>query len=703
MMMGGRHAGNLPPEMSSLVGRHEELARIRRSCLRSRLVTLTGVGGVGKTRLALRAAATLRGRFDDGAWLVELSALDEGLLVPHIIAEALPMADRTTRPMMEVLAEYLADRELLLVLDTCEHLIDACARTVRALLEAAPKLTVIATSRRPLDVPDEQALTIEPLPVPDAGGTGPQDAVLLLAERTAVVVPGFAVTEHNRAGLARLCRRLDGLPLAIELAAARLREFTVDELCERLEDRFELLGDDESRVLRAGPRWHGALRTAIGWSHELCTPAERLLWARVSVFAGSFEDEAAVQVCADARLPAGGIAALLEGLVAKSILTWAPTGGGERYRMLESIREYGAGWLRELDEQDDLRRRHRDFFLRLARRGDAAWLGPDQVALIDRATTEHDNLRTALDFCLASPGDHTAVELAAALWFFWYPCGFLREGHHYLERALSLDTEPSTMRNRALWVCSLTLIVQGDATAGLVWAAQCAATAEQLGDPPSALAAQAMEMAAATIRGELARAMDLADELLSVYRPEDDLSLPTLLAQLCRAHVHTAEGRIEEAINALEEMCAACDRYGEHWMRAYADLFRGQAELALGRPEAAQSYARAALEVKHRLHDNIGIALALDVLACAAAAAAQGAHAALLLGLAQQVWDTVGRAQIGIRAWVAAREACEEQARDAIGDEAFLAAFSAGYDTGLETGIVHALKPAPRNAGDDRA
>ncbi|MFB4274266.1 ATPase [Nonomuraea sp. MTCD27] len=688
--------------MTSLVGRRGELARIRRLCREFRMVTLTGVGGVGKTRLALRAAALMRPGFTDGTWLVTLSALDQGALVPYSIAEALPLADRTTRPMMEVLTEYLADRHLLLVLDTCEHLVEECARTARELLVAAPRLSILATSRRPLGVPDEQVLIIDPLPVPDARGEGRQEAVTLLADRTAAAVPGFAVNDDNRAELVRLCRRLEGLPLAIELAAARLRELPAAELCERLDDRFAMLGDTENEVPGADPPWHRALRTAIGWSHELCTPGERLLWARASVFAGSFDDRAVAEVCADALLPAATIPGLLAELVDKSILTWTPTGGGERYRMLDTIREYGAVWLRALGEQQTLRRRHRDFYLALARRGDAAWLGPDQVSWNDRTTAEHDNLRNALDFSLTAPGDHTALELAAALWFFWYPCGFLREGQHYLERALYLDTEPSTVRNRALWVCSLTLMVQGDATAGMAWAAECAGVADQLGDTSAALAAQAMVMAAATIRGDLALALALADSLLAVHRPEHGLTLPTLLARLGQSHVHTAEGRVEDAVKALEEMCAECDKHGERWMRAYADLFRAQAELVLGRFEAAQAYARAALEIKHRLHDSIGIALALDVLACAASASGQGEPAARRLGLAQQVWDTIGRAQIGIREWVEARERCERQARRAIGDRAFQAAFQAGYDTGLDTGILHALDPPGPGPAQDR-
>ncbi|MET8868439.1 ATPase [Nonomuraea sp. NPDC004580] len=691
MKMGRRPAGNLPPEMTSLVGRRGELARIRRLCREFRMVTLTGAAGVGKTRLALRAAARMRPEYADGAWYIPLSALDQGALLPYTIAEALPLADRTTRPMMEVLSEYLADRHLLLVLDTCEHLIDDCARTARALLVAAPRLTILATSRRPLDVPDEQALIIEPLPVPDARGEGPQEAVKLLAERAAAVVPGFEVTVGNRHQLVRICRHLEGLPLAIELAAARLPKLGVAELCERLDDRFALLGDADDDLPGADPPWHRALRTAIGWSHQLCDPGERLLWARASVFAGSFDDRAVIEVCADRLLPADAIPGLLAGLVDKSILIWAPTGGGERYRMLDTIREYGAGWLRALGEQDELRRRHRDHYLAMARQGDAAWFGPDQVSWNDRTTAEHENLRIALDFSLSTPGDHGALELAAALWFFWYPCGFLREGQHYLERALELDTEPSAVRSRALWVCALTLIVQGDADAGMAWATECAGVAEELGDASAALAAQAMVMAAATIRGDLPLALALADSLVAVHRPEQGLDLPTMLARLGQCHVHTAQGRIEEAIRALEELCAECDEHGERWMRAYADLFRAQAELTLGRYDLAQRYARASLELKHRLHDSIGIALALDVLACAAAASGQGEPAGRLLGLAQQVWDTIGRAQIGIHEWVAARTRCERQARAAIGDQAYGSAFRTGYDTGLDTGIVQAI------------
>ena len=262
------------------------MAQLVRLCTRYRLVTLTGVGGVGKSRLALRAAAQLQAQFPDGAWLVQLSALQHGALLGHAISQALGLVDQTFRPLGEVLTDYLAERRLLLVLDTCEHLVEECAETTEMLLETAAGLRILATTRQSLDVPGEQVLIVGPLPVPEPATArgGRDDAVALFCDRAAEVAPDFALTEDNRGEVARLCRRLDGIPLAIELAAVRLRDLSVDQLARRLDDRFALLGSagDQATLLR-----HQTLRTAIGWSHELCEPQERLLWARLSVFAGS--------------------------------------------------------------------------------------------------------------------------------------------------------------------------------------------------------------------------------------------------------------------------------------------------------------------------------------------------------------------------------------------------------------------------------
>ncbi|WP_055703053.1 MULTISPECIES: ATP-binding protein [Streptomyces] len=657
------------------------------------MVTLTGVGGVGKTRLALATAEAVQGQFRDGAWFVELSPLTDGALLAHVIAETLPLADQTTRPMIDVVAEYLAERETLLVLDTCEHLADACALAAESLLRAAPGLRILATSRRPLHLIAEEVVVLDPLPVPDEGGTAgaADDAVALLAERAAQALPRFAVTDANRPDLVRLCRRLEGLPLAIELAAARLRDMSVPELADRLDDRFGVLGNDRQAVHDADPPWHQALRTAIGWSHQWCTPAERLLWARLSVFAGSFDAQAARQVCADERLPVDELPGLLDELVEKSILTWQPTGNGERFGMLDTIREFGGHWLRALGEEDLLRRRHLDHYLALAQRGDSAWLGPDQYAWCGHLTAELDNVRSALEFCLDRPAGQTATELAGALWFFWHCCGFTREGLHYLERALALDTERSRARARALWVCSLVLSTLGDTVSAKARAVESADVAACLGDTGAADEARAMLAFAAVISGDTQRGKELAKGLFDGHRCEGGLAYPVLASALFLGHAHTLDNEIEKAVAVLEHLRADCEQYGEVWMRAYAEYLLARADLAQGHHTAAHHRGQAILKVKQRLNDRLGVAMCLDLIAAATAVADPGERAARLLGLAQQLWDTLGQPQLGLPEWVAVRERSEKQTRAAIGDHRYEAAYEAGHAATWDAGMTYAL------------
>ncbi|SDH01922.1 Predicted ATPase [Nonomuraea jiangxiensis] len=686
-------AGNLPPELTTLIGRRAELDQVRRACRRSRLVTLTGVGGVGKSRLALRAAADLRPEFEGGTWLVELSPLDDGTLLPHAIAEALRLTDQTTRPMTEVLAEHLFGREILLVLDTCEHLVAACARTVETLLEAVPGMRVLATSRRPLEAAGELVYVVEPLSVPPAGATEPgaQDAVVLLAERAAEAIPGFELTEHDQEAVVRLCRRLEGIPLAIELAAARLREMPVEHLADRLDDRFETL-DNADAEHEAAPPWHRALRTAVGWSHELCEPAERLLWARVSVFAGDFDTEAVREVCTDELLPEADIGLLLDALADESILTWLPTGAGERYRMLDTLREYGAGWLRSLGEEERFKQRHREHYRSLATRGAAGWLGPGQIAWYDRMVGEHDNLRTALEVSLSGNDGTAALELTGTLAFFWYGCGYAKEGRHYLAQALFLGSGSGRARVQALWADGLLAATQGDADGAEARAAECVAAAPP-GDPYAAMCARALRSTAGVIRGDLLQAVAESERAFATRMDHEKFTLANLLALLCRAAALTVDGQAEEAIEVLDDLRTMCDRCGEQSMRSHGDLLRGQAELSRGRLSAAVSYGQEALRTKRRLHDSFGIGLTVDLLALAAGGAGRAYRAARLLGLAQRIWSTHGRAQANVPAWVAARDACEEQARDLLGDNAYQVAFRTGYDSDIDVGIAYALEP----------
>ncbi|QEV21175.1 ATP-binding protein [Streptomyces alboniger] len=715
-----RRPGNLPPETTSMVGRGLELRQLERLCGRSRLVTVTGVGGVGKSRLARRAAAGLRPRFADGVWWVELTGLSEGTLLAHSIAETLPLSDQSTRPMLDVVADYLADRELLLVLDTCEHLTDACAMAAEALLRAAPKLQIMATSRRRLGLMAEEVLILEPLRVPrDQEDMDDSEAVTLLVERAAETVPGFTVDAADATAVVRLSQLLEGLPLAIELAAARLGRMPVDELVKRLPDRFGLLQDSDgapeeatdgapdcgpspasrSRPGRQVPPWHRALRTTIGWSHELCTPAERLLWARLSVFAGSFDTEAAVAVCADEHLPEEDIPGLLGVLVDTSIANWLPTPeGSDRFRMLDTVREYGAHWLRELGEEEPLRHRHLAHYRAFARQADSEWLGPEQLTWYTRTAAEYSNLRAALDLSLLRPEGHAALELAGNLWFFWHACGFPREGQYYLAQALAADRAPSPERGKALWAEGMVFATLGDPEAVGARATEIASTAVRFGCAATADRADTLSSVAAVMLGDHARAATFSQAVLDRHRCSP-MAQPAHSAGFVRSMVYIKEGRIDEAVAVLDHVRADCDRHGEQWSRAFADYMCARAELARGRVAAAFDHGQASWLTKRRLDDSLGMAVALDVLAAAASAAGDARRTAHLLGLAQQVWDTLGTPQIGVSEWIATRRTCEEQARRALGDDVYATVFQNGHRTPQDAPDPLTPEAAPLRAG----
>ncbi|MFI0242674.1 ATP-binding protein [Streptomyces sp. NPDC016845] len=705
-----RRPGNLSPETTSMVGRSLELRQLERLCGRSRLVTVVGVGGVGKSRLARRAAACLRHRFADGVWWVELTGLSEGALLAHSIAEALPLADQSTRPMLDVVADYLADRELLLVLDTCEHLTDACAMAAEALLRAAPGLQIMTTSRRRLGLMAEEVLTLEPLPVPRGReDMDDSEAVALLVERASETVPGFTVSAAGTADVVRLSQLLEGLPLAIELAAARLREIPVGELVKRLPDRFDVLHDTEaapddgsppasrSRPDREAPPWHRALRTTIGWSHELCTPTERLLWARLSVFAGSFDTEAAVAVCADEHLPEEDIPRLLGALVDNSIVNWLPDyGGSERFRMLDTLREYGAYWLRALGEEERLGRRHLSYYRVFAHRADAGWFGPEQLAWYTRTAAEYTNLRAALGLSLRQPEGHAALELVGNLWFFWHACGFPREGQYYLAQALAADQVLCPERGKALWAEGMVLVTLGEPEAIGARVTEIASTAARFGCDAAADRADSLASIEAVMLGDHARAATLSQAVLDRHRCSP-MAQPEQSAGFVRSLVYIGEGRIDEAVAVLDHVMADCDRHGEQWSRAFADYMCARAELARGRVEAAFEHGRASWLTKRRFDDSLGMAVALDVLAASASADADARRTAHLLGLAQQMWDSLGVRQLGVSEWIAIRRSCEEQARQALGDDVYTTAFHNGYRTHQDS--PDALTPAGEASG----
>src|SRR5271165_3472661 len=418
--------GRLRAELSGFVGRRAELGRVRSALSGARLVTLTGPGGIGKTRLAVQAATEVRRRFRDGAWMVELAGLrDPALLTPEV-ARTFGLLDQSSGWAVAALADNLAGRQALLVLDNCEHLLDACAVLSGALLRACPELRILATSRQVLGVAGEVSVPVPPMSVPAegqltaSGSLLEHEAVRLFAERGAAVLPGFAVDAGNQQAIAELCRRLEGIPLAIELAAVRLRAMSPEQILARIENRFGLLSMGDP----ATPR-HETLQAALTWSYDLLATDEQALWRRSSVFTGSFDLDAAESVCSGDGIAADAVADLVDGLVAKSVLLRRPGGRTARYGLLDTIREYGKQRLREAGPDVLLSCRHRDWYAALAARQEG--LGARQIQWIDGLDADHDNLRAALEFCLAAPGEAEAgLRMACDLWVYWETRGHRR-------------------------------------------------------------------------------------------------------------------------------------------------------------------------------------------------------------------------------------------------------------------------------------
>ncbi|MEU3774561.1 NB-ARC domain-containing protein [Streptomyces sp. NPDC032472] len=665
--------GNLPPEAPGFVGRENELAELHCLLRTHRLITLTGVGGVGKSRLALRAVADAEQARPDGVWWVDLSPLRDPALLTMTVAHAVGLANHSAGPLDEELCAWMADRELLLVLDTCEHMVSDCRHLVGELLQSAPGLTVLITSREPLDSPCEYVVELCPLPCegPDS------DALALLRARALAAAPQTAAAfdDPERAALAaQVCRRLDGIPLALELAGARMRRWSLEQVAERLGARFDVLADGRASLL---PR-HRTMRTAIGWSHELCEPVERLLWARLSVFTGDFDMAAARAVCSGGPLSAARVERVLGGLVAKSVVRRTQErGAGARYRMLDTIREYGHDWLAELGEVRAVADRHAHWYAALSRAADRGWMGPRQVDWYRRMTAEHPQLRTALEHLLGTD-PAAALEMAGALWFFWFSCGHVHEGRGFLERALRTAPRAGAGYAQGLWALGLTMALQGEMDAVRELGDRCTAAAAGVADPEAEVRAVHLRALSLLLPGDPAQALELAGPRARARHTGPADGAGQLLCRLVTAYALCDLQRFEQAAEEARGLREACADLDERWLRAYADYVLAVAAFGLGHAEEAARHVRAMLSGKRLLGDRIGIALGLDLLAAAVAALGDGELAARLLGTGHAWWRTVGRPQMGSPSLTALRERGERQARAAIGDAAFESAFLCG-------------------------
>ncbi|HEV2238806.1 MAG TPA: AAA family ATPase, partial [Ktedonobacterales bacterium] len=482
-----RHAHNLPIQLTSFIGREREVAEVTQLLATARLVTLTGSGGCGKTRLALRAGADALDRFDDGVWLVELAPLADPAHVTQAVATALGVPAEPGRPLLATLTEHLRARHLLLVLDNCEHLVAACAGLADALLHACPHLTILATSREPLVIEGEHSFHVPSLGLPEAGQTptlarvAACEAARLLIERATAAQPDFALTERNATAVEQLCRRLDGIPLALELAAARVRALTVEQVAQRLDDRFHLLTGGSRKAL---PRQQ-TLRALIDWSHDLLTPAERTLFRRLAVFAGGWTLEAAEEVCSGDVVAPTDVLDLLARLVDKSLVLADEQQAAARYHLLETVRQYAGEKLLEAGEAESLRDRHLTCFLALAEEAHSHSGTVEQYAWARRLAAEYDNLRTALEWSRAQPSEtELELRLAGAMMFAWLAFGHLSAGRAALEQALARSNPHARTqaRARALAMAGQLAGMQMDVAAASALHSESVAIYRELGD-----------------------------------------------------------------------------------------------------------------------------------------------------------------------------------------------------------------------------
>jgi predicted ATPase/class 3 adenylate cyclase len=634
---------NLPPQLTSFIGRETEMAEVKRLLAGTRLLTLTGAGGSGKTRLALQVAADLLDDYTDGVWFVELATLTEPSLVPQRVASVLGVREQQGRPLLDTLADALRPKKLLILLDSCEHLLQGCVDLVSRLLLSCPGVKLLATSREALNATGEASWTVPLLSAPDPRSPevthadpaklNGYEAVRLFVDRARLSKSDFALTERNGAAVAQICHRLDGIPLGIELAAARVKVLSVEQIASRLDDRFRLLTGGSRMVL---PR-HQTLRAAIDWSFDLLSDQERLLLRRLSVFAG-WTLEAAEKVCQGEGIEGWEVLELQAHLVEKSLVLVEEGPGGEaRYRLLGTIRQYARDRLIEAGEAAAVRDRHRNWFLELAERAATELRGPEQALWLDRLEQEHDNLRAALEWSQGSEeaGD-AGLRLAGSLYRFWYVRGYLAEGRQWLEEALvKSGGAAGPARGRALHGAGYLAWSQGDFQRASPLLEESLTIYRQLGDKRglartlNSVGVMALEL------GQEERARSLWEEGLAMAREIAATELvTTLLNNLgetarIRGDFERARALYQESLElgggALTDMRATC----------LGNL--GLVASAQSDWDAARSFFLESVTLTRKLGDKANMACCLEGLAGVYAMQGQPEDGARFLGAAEAV------------------------------------------------------------------
>ncbi len=612
---------NLPRQLTTFIGREREIAEAKRLLAEAHLLTITGPGGSGKTRLSLEIAASLLAEYPDGVWLVEFAPLADAARVPQVLATTLGVREEAGRPLLTTLVDHLRSKRVLLLFDNCEHLIDACARLADALLRGCPEVKILPSSREALGLAGEVAFRVPPLSLPDARHMAPlerlaeYEAIRLFVDRAVAVKPDFTLTDDTASAVVQVCRRLDGIPLAIELAAARVRTLSVQQITAHLDERFRLLTGGSRTAL---PR-HQTLRGLIDWSYGLLSEAERGLFWRVSVFVGGWTLEASVAVCAGAGVDRYDIVELLGRLVDKSLCLTDGQGTDPRYRLLETIRQYGFEKLAETPEGQLVRARHRDFYLGLAEEAEPRLQGPEQVAWLQRLETDHDNLRAALRWSLDRDETELALRLGSALSLFWDTHGYVREGREWLDELLARAREmpasaatPVSRRALAkvLDAAAYTRARWSEFASAIEFQADALAAWRALGDKRGI--AQALGRLGETTcnLGDRPQGKTLVAESLVLFRELSD-KRGTAYALINLAEMVSADGDLARARALFEESVPLFEVIDDRRGLSHALDNLGGVLTAEGDYGAAEALFSKSLRLAEELGDNHAIATAL--------------------------------------------------------------------------------------------
>lgn len=696
---------SLPVEVTSFVGRRLERAELRRLLGESRLVTLTGFGGIGKSRLALRVAAESQRAFPQGVAYIPLAGISDPELVAPTFISALGLEGRSTRAAAPALVDYLKGRAMLLIVDNAEHLVDAVALLVDALLRTCPDLRLLVTSREPLRIRGEVVHSVQPLSLPARGTTEPLEqfeAAALFLDRARAVHTDFAVETGNRDAIASIVERLEGIPLALELAAGRLTAMSAVELAESISERWEFV----SRGSRAAPDRQQTMSACIEWSFALCTSEEAALWARLSVFGNGFELDAVRGVC-DALPDAPPVEDLLLDLVDKSIVSATTTSGGRsRYRMLPPIRSRGLAYLRDEGLLEDARRRHRDWYVGLALRASEDWMGKGQLEAMQRLRRELGNLQVALEFCTSDPAEAQAgLDIGAHLLEFGLADGLFRDSRMWFNRLLSLDPTPTPTRALALRTAAWFAAMQGDLVGAAALLEEGRSLAERYGDDVRVPLIQATGFVA-MFSGELDAAATHFETAIEGFRALGDSGQQAHTLSLAQLN-DVFRGQLDKAIAAHEEVLRLTEPVGELWYRSYSMWIAGLACYVAGDHEAGSRLQRDSLRLKRKTQDSLGIGTSLEALAYDLANS-DPMLAAHLMGAAQGIWDRIETSTEALAGLYLLHQQCERLLHERLSDDEYAVAFSAGRSLTPIAAIDVALdettsaRPAKRSAARTR-